>query len=118
MMTNIKLNAITNQQPKDKQLLLDFLDEKRFDVEHTGNKSTRDKNLIKLINSPAIRAGSLKESKPKGCSTKFLSSNPNELCDRMKLILQENQALNNSNIMKEEVVIIADKFLEYKCIPT
>ena len=47
--------------------------------------------------------------------TIFLSSDPNELCDRLKLLLQEKQAGNNSDIINEEIVII-DKLLEYKCI--
>ena len=51
-----------------------------------------------------------------GTSLNFLPSDPNELCDRLKLLLQENQAGNNSNIIKEEIVIINDKLLEYKRI--
>ena len=48
--------------------------------------------------------------------TIFLSSDPNELCDRLKLLLQEKYAGNNSNINNEEIVAIVDKVLEYKCI--
>ena len=45
-----------------------------------------------------------------------LSSNPNELCDRLKLLLQEKQAGNNSDIINDEIVAIVDKLLEYKCL--
>ena len=48
--------------------------------------------------------------------TKFLSSDPFELSDRIKLLLQEKQTGNNSDIINEENVAIADKLLEYKCI--
>ena len=48
--------------------------------------------------------------------TIFLSSDPNELCDRLKLLLQEKQAGNNSDVNNEEIVAIVDKLLEYKCI--
>ena len=48
--------------------------------------------------------------------TKFLSSDPDELCDRLKLLLQEKQAGNNSDIINQEIVAIVDKLLEYKCI--
>ena len=48
--------------------------------------------------------------------TIFLSSDPNELCDRIKLLLQEKQAGNNSDIFNDEIVAIIDKLLEYKCI--
>ena len=93
----------------DKKLMYDFAKEMHFDQRRVGNKSTRDKTLIKLLNSPTIKAsGSSK--------TIFLSSDPNELCDRLKLLLQEKHAGNNSNLIDEEIVAIIDKVLEYKCI--
>ena len=48
--------------------------------------------------------------------TIFLSSDPNELCDRLKLLFQEKHAVNNSGIINDEIVAIVDKLLEYKCI--
>ena len=48
--------------------------------------------------------------------TIFLSSDPDELCNRIKLLLQENHAGNNSDIISQEIVAIVDKLLEYKCI--
>ena len=48
--------------------------------------------------------------------TKFLLSDLDELCNRLKLLLQEKHAGNNSNIIDEEIVAIVDKLLEYKCI--
>ena len=51
-----------------------------------------------------------------GISTIFLPENHNERCDRLKLLLQEKQAGNNSNITNEKTVAIIDKLLEYKCI--
>ena len=50
--------------------------------------------------------------------TRFLSSNPNEPCDRIKLLRQEKEAGINSDINTQEIVAIADKLLEYKCIFT
>ena len=89
--------------------MYDFAKEMHFDERRVGNKSTRDKTLIKLLNSPAIIASGVSK-------TIFLSSDPDELCDRLKLLLQEKYAGNNSNIINEEIVAIIDKFLEYKCI--
>ena len=40
----------------------------------------------------------------------------NELCDRLKLILQEKQAVINSVRIIEQMVAIFDSLLEYKCI--
>ena len=80
-----------------------------FEGRRVGNKSTRDKALKKLLNSPAIMASGVSK-------TIFLSSDPNELSDRCNLIIQEKHAGNNSNIINEEIVAIIDKILEYKCI--
>ena len=46
----------------------------------------------------------------------FLSSDPNELFGRLRLLLQEKHAGNNSVIINDEIVVIVDKLLEYKCI--
>ena len=90
--------------------MYDFGKEMHFDEKAPGNKSDRDRSFIKLLNSPAIMAS--------GILTIFLSSDPNDLCDRLKLLLQEKQAGKNSTLIFEEVFAIADKFLEYKCIST
>ena len=92
----------------DKKLMYNFAKEMNFDTKAQGNKSTRDRTLIKLLKSPAIIAS--------GISTIFLSSDPDELCNRLKLLLQEKHAGNNSDIINDEIVAIVDKLLEYKCI--
>ena len=89
--------------------MYDFAKEMHFDERRVGNKSTRDRKLIKLLNSPAIMASGVSK-------TLFLSSDPNELCDKLKLLLQEKHAGNNSNIINEEIVAIVDKLFEYKCL--
>ena len=48
--------------------------------------------------------------------TIFLSSDPDKTCDRLKLMLQENQTGNNSDLFNEETVAIVHRLLEYKCI--
>ena len=48
--------------------------------------------------------------------TIFLSSDPDELCNRLKLLLQEKHAGNNSDIINQEIVVIIDKLLECKYI--
>ena len=93
---------------QDKKLVYDFAKAKNFDTKALGNESTRDRTLIKLLNSPAIMAS--------GIATIFLSENADELCDRLRLLLQEKQAGNNSDIINQEIVAIVDKLLEYKCI--
>ena len=51
-----------------------------------------------------------------GISTVFLSSDPDELCNRLKVLLQQKQAGNNSDLTNEEIIAIVDKLLEYNCI--
>ena len=82
-----------------------------FDTKAQGNNSTRDRTLIKLLKSPGLMDSASVVSK-----TIFLSSHPDEFCDRLKLLLQEKQAGINSDIFNEEIVAIVDKLLELKCI--
>ena len=110
MISNSKFN-VDLASLADKKLMYDFAKEMHFDPKASGNKSTRDRKLIKLINSPGLMVSASGVSK-----TIFLSSDPNELCDRLKLLLQEKQAGNNSDIINDEINAIIDKLLEYKCI--
>ena len=82
-----------------------------FDQKAVGKKSARDKTLIKLLESPGLIVSASGVSK-----TIFLSSDPDEFCDRLKLLLREKLAGNNSDIINDEIVAIVDKFFEYKCI--
>ena len=94
-MTNFKFKAgHSNQQ--DQKIIREFAEEMKFDIEKTGRKSPKDSSTVELLKSPAIMAS--------GNSTKFLSSDPNELCDRIKLLLQEKRAGNNSKVINEEIV--------------
>ena len=108
MITNSKFN-VDLASLSDKKLMYDFAKEMHFDQKAAGNKSIRDRKLIKLLKSPAILASGVSK-------TIFLSSDPIELCDRLKLLLQEKHAGNNSDIIIDEIVAIVDKLLEYKCI--
>ena len=47
--------------------------------------------------------------------TIFLSSGPDELCNRSKLLLQEREVGKNSNMISQEIFALVDKLLEYKC---
>ena len=68
-----------------------------------------EKKLVKFYKSLVIRARSLKNSKPKNCSTIFSSSNPNEVCDRLKSLQQEIEAGKISNTFVKENIATADK---------
>ena len=91
--------------------MFDFAKETNFYLKAQGKKSTRDRTLIKLLKSAGLMLSASDVSK-----TIFLSSDPDELCNRLKILLQENYAGNNSDIINDEIVAIIGKLLEYKCI--
>ena len=91
--------------------MYDFAKDVNFDLKAHGKKSTRDRTLIKLLKLPGLRVSASHVSK-----TIFLSSDPDEICNRLKLLLQEVHAGNISDIINDEIVVIVDKLLEYKSI--
>ena len=108
VITNHKFN-VNHSSPQDKKLIYEFAKEMNYDTKSTGRPSTRHTSIIKILESPAIMASGISK-------TIFLSSDPDELCERLKLLLQEKNAGNNSEIINEEIVVIVDKLLEYRCI--
>ena len=106
-MTNYDFK-ISHSNPKDKKLLYEFAQEMNFNIKERGRKSDRDKEIMKILKSLAMLAS--------GFTTVFLSENPDEVCDRLRLLLQEIQAGNNSDLINKEIVVIVDKLLEYKCL--
>ena len=110
MITNKNFN-VNLASLSDKKLMYDFAKEMNFDLKAVGKKSTRDRTLIKLLESPGLIVSASGVSK-----TIFLSSNPDEICNRLKLILQEKHAGKNSDLINDEIVAIVDKLLEHNCI--
>ena len=110
MITNSKHN-VNLASLQDKKLMYDFAKEMHFDPKAVGNKSIGDRILIKLLESPGLMVSASGVSK-----TIILSYDPDELCNRLKLLLQEKHAGNNSDIINDEIVAIVDKLLDYKCI--
>ena len=108
VITNYKFN-VDHSSPQDKKLFYEFAKEMNYDTKSTGRPSVRHNSMIRLLEQPAIMASGFSK-------TIIISSDPNEFCDRMKLLLQEKHAGNNSDIINDEIVAIVDKLLEYKCI--
>ena len=82
-----------------------------FDLKALGKKFTRDRSLLKLLKSTGLMVSASGVSK-----TVIVSSGPDELCNRLKLLLQEKKNGNSSIIINQEIVAIVDTLLEYKCI--
>ena len=108
VITYYKFNVdLFNQQ--DRKIIYEFAKEMNYDTKSTGRPSIRHESMIRLLDEPAIMASGVSK-------TIFLSANPNELCDRLKLLLQEKHGGNNSKLIDEQIVAIIDKLLEYKCL--
>ena len=106
--TNYDFNVDHSNQ-QDRKLIYEFAKEMNFNIKQKGNKSERDKSIIRLLKSPAFMASGISK-------TIFLSSDADELCNILKLSLQEKHAGNDSDLINEEIVAIVDKLSEYKCI--
>ena len=59
--------------------MYDFAKEMHFDKKASGNKSVKDRTIKKLLKSPGLTVSASAIS-----NTILLSSNPNELCKRLK----------------------------------
>ena len=79
--------------------MYEFVKEMFFNEKAQGKKFTRDTYLIRLLKSPGktLSASGVSSSHEKESLSKtmFCSSDPNELCNRLKLLLQEKQAGKN-----------------------
>ena len=82
MITN-KNSYVNLASLADKKILYEVAKEMNFDLKAQGNKSFRDRTHKKILKSPAIMAS--------GFSKIFLSSDPDELCNRLKLVLKEKK---------------------------
>ena len=108
VITNHKFNVDHSNQ-QDRKIIYEFAKEMNYDTKSTGRPSVRHNSMIRLLDQPAIMASGISK-------TINLSSDPDELCDRLKILLQEKHSGNNSNLIDGEIVAIIDKLLEYKCI--
>ena len=81
----------------------DFNKETIFDILNKVNNFQKGKGLTATTESNEVEYI-------------FLPSDPNELCDRLKILLQEKTGGNNNPQIDQEIMAISDKFLEYKII--
>ena len=66
-----------------KKLIYEFAREMNYDIKRIGTPSVRHNSIIKILESPAIMASGISR-------TIILSSDPNELCDRLKFFYKKN----------------------------
>ena len=97
----------------DEKLLYEFAKAIYCDVKATVKRSTRDRRLTKLPNSPGVIVSALGVPK-----ANFHPCDPNKFCDRLKFLLQEKQVGIFSSSINEKIVAIIDELLGYKCKST
>ena len=97
---------VNHANPQSQKSIYEFAREMKIYIKQKGRKNNSDKSMIKLLESPAIMASGVSK-------TIFLSSYPDELCDRIKLLLREKRAGSNSDLFSQEIVAMIDKLLEY-----
>ena len=81
VVTNYKFNA-DHSSPQDKKLIFEFAKERNYDTKSIGRPSIRHTSITKILESRAVLASGFSK-------TIIPSSDPNELCDRLKLLLQK-----------------------------
>ena len=86
-------NVVSHSNPQDQKLIYEFGKELKFNIKQKRRKSNRDKTLIKMLKSPAIMASGFS-------NTMFLPSDPDDLCDRLKLLLQKRHSGIESDYIK------------------
>ena len=98
---------------QDQIIIYEFGKQMKFNIQQKERNNLRDESVIRLLKAPAVMGGSLKKkssAKPKTqnlreSKTILISSNANELCDRLKLLLQEKQAGNSSKKISNRCII-------------
>ena len=108
VITDYKFN-VDHSNKQNRQIVYEFGKEMKYKLKNKGRPSIRHNSMIRLLNQSPIKASGFSKAI-------ILSSDANELCDRLKLLLQEKHGGNISNLIDEEIVAIVDKLLEYKCI--
>ena len=108
-MTSYDFN-VDHSHPQDWKINYELGKEMKFNTKQVKRKNPRYRFFINLLKSPAIMAA--------GLSAIFSPERPDELYNRLKLLRQEKQTGNFSNIINEEIVAIVDNLLENKCTST
>ena len=106
ILSMITVYDFNNTDSPDAKQTINFLDEMKFDI-YAKSESFRDMNFIKnFYNKRALLVPGLHE-------IIFLLEKPNDFCKRLRLIIHEKQAGNDTNKFDNEIVVIFGNLLEY-----
>ena len=97
VITDYKFN-VDHFNKQNRQINYEFGKEMKYKLKNKGRPSIRHNSMIRLLNQSPITASGFTK-------TIILSSNPDELCNRLRLLLQEKHAGNNSDIINKKVLL-------------
>ena len=92
----------------------------KYDLNYGVKKSSRS-IIFKYLFQPQLGSGIIftrATSPSKSLICVFLPSDPDELVDQLKLLYFEKVGGNDNPMLSEQIIAIADKFLQYHCIST
>ena len=72
---------VDQSNPQDRKIISEFGKKVKFNIEHKRRKNPRDESVMRLLKYPAVMASRI--------STVFLPAKPKELCEKIKIVLEE-----------------------------
>ena len=75
--------TVDHSNKQNRQIIYEFGKEMKYKLKNKGRPSIRHNSMIRLLNQRPITASGFTK-------TIILSSDPDELCNRLRLLLQEN----------------------------
>ena len=120
-------NTQFNREIYNMNIIYDFLNDMKYNINYGDKKSNRYNFIENLINQYQSLNNQLQgfagsglngESYREASQIIFLPSDPDELVDQSKLLYFEKLGGNDNPQLNEQIIAIVDKLLEYECIIT
>ena len=132
-------NTQFDRQLQNVNIILSFLNDMNYNINYGDEKSMRyyfnkdlhnqyyqlgsglpsyARKLSRKLSRSSSQSYARKLSRSHTNQYVFLPSDPDEIVDQLKLLYFEKLGGNDNPQLKEQIVAIADKLLEYECITT
>ena len=113
-------NTQIDKEIHNENLIHSFLNDMKYNLNYGDKKSKRYYFIKDLINQYKYQHIPYQLSQLGSGFNQyvFLSSDPDELVDQLKLLYFEKVGGNDNPMLNEQIIAIADKLLQYKCITT
>ena len=115
-LSNFITNTQLDKEIQNENLIYNFLKDMKYDLNYGDKKSKRYYFIKDLIKQYTYR--DQQSQLGSGKNFIFLPSDPDELVDQLKLLYFEKVGGNDNPMLSEQIIAIADNFLQYQCITT